>query len=67
MSETFTIVAFRYNQKNSILYHNSDDPAVIARWVLKALHIDKADVISIRRVYNGEIKSTTNTKMLEVR
>ena len=50
MIETFTIVAFRYDQKRSVLYQNKDDPQAIARMVLKALIDEKADVISIRRV-----------------
>jgi hypothetical protein len=48
---TFTIVAFRYDQKNSILYTNSEYASVIASNVEKALNELNADVISIRRVY----------------
>lgn len=50
MKETFTIVAFRYDQKRSVLYQNKDDPQAIARMVLEALVDYEADVISIRRV-----------------
>ena len=50
MVKTFTIVAFRYDQKRSILYTNSKDAAVIANDVFQALTAKKADVISIRRV-----------------
>ena len=49
--ETFTIVAFRYNQKNSILYDNSTNIEKIGETVKVVLRNGKADVISIRRVY----------------
>lgn len=48
---TFTIVAFRYDKKNSIHYKNSADIDDIAHQVVKALRLMDADVISIRRVY----------------
>lgn len=50
MVETFTIVAFRYDQKNSILYTNSDNEQLIANKVVELLTMKGADVISIRRV-----------------
>lgn len=50
MVETFTIVAFRYDQKNSVLYQNKVNADSIARLVIKSLEEYKADVISIRRV-----------------
>ena len=49
--ERFTIVAFRYDQKRSVLYENSHDIHRISVLVSKALHELQADVISIRRVY----------------
>ena len=49
-TELFTIVAFRYDQKNSILYRNSRDVHKIAAKVVQALRDLDADVISIRRV-----------------
>jgi len=47
----FTIVAFRYNQKRSIMYVVAGDRMKIAQLVDKALGEDGADVISIRRIY----------------
>jgi len=60
MVETFTIVAFRYNQKNSVFYRNTQSTMELAAWVENAIINYKADVISIRRVYNGEIKSASD-------
>ena len=51
MPEKFTIVAFRYDRKRSLLYRNHSSAKTIARQVEKALDLLKADVISIRRVY----------------
>ena len=48
--ETYTMVAFRYDKKNSILYMNTASTDEIGRQVVKALFELKADVISIRRV-----------------
>jgi len=48
---TFTIVAFRYDQKNSILYRNIPIAEAVPETVGRALVDLKADVISIRRVY----------------
>lgn len=47
----YIIVAFRYDQKNSILYRNSPNPQTIADNVFRALLMGNADVISIRKVY----------------
>ena len=50
MVETYTIVAFRYDQKNSVLYQNATSEETIAKKVIQCLKDYKADVISIRRV-----------------
>lgn len=50
--KTFTIVAFRYDQKNSIFYRSSENAGFVADLVAKVLYDLKADVISIRRVYD---------------
>lgn len=50
MTDIFTIVAFRYDRKNSILYSNKRTEGEIAQLVVKALGVLEADVISIRRV-----------------
>lgn len=51
VTPTFTIVAFRYDEKNSIFYKNIPNPKAIADYVEHALLDLDADVISIRRVY----------------
>jgi hypothetical protein len=48
--ETFTIVAFRYNKKNSVLYESTADPEKLWEFLVKAVQDLNADVISIRRV-----------------
>jgi len=48
---SYTIVAFRYDQKNSLLYKNSKIPTEIQSLVWKALVELQCDVISIRRVF----------------
>ena len=48
---TFTIVAFRYDQKRSVLYKGGLTAGGIVHYVQVALDELKADVISIRRVY----------------
>jgi len=55
---TFIIVAFRYDEKKSVLYDNSKYPSAIANLVVHALQDLKADVISIRRVYEKCPKPT---------
>jgi len=50
MVDTYTIVAFRYNRKRSVLYRNSELIPDICDLVLTALAELDADVISIRRV-----------------
>lgn len=57
MVETFVIVAFRYNQKNSVLYKFTQSTMELAALVENAIINHKADVISIRRVYDAEITS----------
>lgn len=49
-TETYTIVAFRYNKKRSIMYRNNYSAQTIANLVEEALDKLKADVISIRRI-----------------
>jgi len=50
MVEKFTVVAFRYDDKRSILYRDTEYPSTAAKYVEDALTELKADVISIRRV-----------------
>lgn len=47
----YTIVAFRYDQKRSVLYKNTTDAHKIGVLASHALVGLDADVISIRRVY----------------
>ena len=56
--ERFTVVAFRYDAKRSVLYKNSPDVSEIARLVAHSLRALQADVISIRRVYEERPKQT---------
>jgi len=49
--ETFTVVAFRYDQHKSVLYHKCEDVSEVAKEVFLALRGYDADVVSIRRVY----------------
>jgi tRNA U34 5-carboxymethylaminomethyl modifying GTPase MnmE/TrmE len=49
--ESFVIAAFRYDQKNSVLYKTANTEAEIAEFARRALFNCKADVVSIRRVY----------------
>ena len=60
--ERFTIVAFRYDAKRSVLYRDSPNVPTIARLVVHALTALQADVISIRRVY--EKRPTPSQKTL---
>jgi hypothetical protein len=63
LNEKFTIVAFRYNKKNSVLYESCYQSWRVADLVVKALSELNADVISIRRVYEKnpiETEETTN-------
>jgi len=48
---SYTIVAFRYDKKNSIRYKSFTEPVNVAKEVYGALTVDGADVISVRRVY----------------
>ena len=60
--ERYTVVAFRYDQKRSVLYKNSPNVSEITRLVAHALTALQADVISIRRVY--EKRPIPNKKTL---
>jgi len=50
---SYTIVAFRYDQSNSLLYRKSKIPTEIQSLVWKALVELQCDVISIRRVFES--------------
>ena len=58
----FSIVAFRYDQRRSVLYKACKTEGEVAKEVLLALHGRDADVISIRRVYKK--RPTPNKKTL---
>jgi len=49
-TQSWTVVAFRYNQHRSILYKSCKNNDIVCDTVGKAIEMD-ADVISIRRVY----------------
>ena len=49
--EKFTVVAFRYDQKQSVFYNNTPHEHTVGVWVERCLKERNADVISIRRVY----------------
>lgn len=49
--QSFTIIAFRYDQHRSVLYHKCQNEGEVAKEVILALQGYNADVISIRRVY----------------
>ena len=49
--EKFTVVAFRYDQKRSVLYRTTYNVEDVLLNVDVALNLKNADVISIRRVY----------------
>jgi len=49
-AETFTVTAFRYDQKASVLYQSTEHISVAAHLVHKALEKYAADVVNIRRV-----------------
>ena len=49
-AEVYTIVAFRYNQKRSVLYKNTINIKVLQQHLKQAIEERGADVISIRRV-----------------
>lgn len=48
---TFTIVAFRYDQKRSVLYKNTGSLNNLRDYLFEAIMKHNADAISIRRVY----------------
>jgi hypothetical protein len=48
----FTVVAFRYDNKNSVVYETTESVLRVCGLVQRALCTEKADVISIRKVYD---------------
>lgn len=49
---TYTIVAFRYNKRTSVLYKNTEEIDELKALIGKALIVLEADVISIRRIHD---------------
>lgn len=50
--EVFTVVAFRYDQKRSVLYRTVTNIDTVSDLIQLALRRFGADVISVRRVYS---------------
>ena len=50
-TQVFTIVAFKYDQRNSILYRTTETIQGVQQLVELALKYKDADILSIRRVY----------------
>ena len=59
--ELFTVVAFRYDQKHSVTYATLTTPFLVGKKVELALEALKADVISVRRVYQKRPTQTNKT------
>ena len=47
----YVMVAFRYDQKRSVMYLSIPNEELVGKWVVEALCKYDADVISIRKVY----------------